>query len=87
MDYSFSVPGGTGIVHTHPNVKNPSREDYEYFGTKTPNIPFYIFNRNMSVSAVIPVDSKTATPLILPPRGRTIGGIIYTGYSLKNRGK
>ena len=77
----------SGTVHTHPNVKNPSREDYGYFGSNTPNIPFYVINLDMSIRAAIPINPNKATPLILPPRGRHIGGVIYGGYSLKNRGK
>ena len=97
-DYSFSngkiidaITGEkisfSGTVHTHINVNYPSREDYGYFGDHTPNIPFYVFNPNLSISAVIPRDANTATPLILQSRGKNIGGVIFAGYSLKNRGK
>jgi hypothetical protein len=88
----------SGTIHTHPSLEmgtgkimhswmGPSREDYNYFGEKTPNIPFYVISADGIVHSYIPRTEILATPLILGNRGKTIGGIVFWNYSLKNRGK
>ena len=88
----------SGTIHTHPTLEtangkimnswmNPSPEDYEYFGNRTPNIPFYVITANGKIHSYIPRSENLATPLILGNAGQTIGGIVFRNYSLKNRGK
>jgi hypothetical protein len=88
-----------GTMHTHPELATdmqgnvvhgwmgPSREDFDYFGTKTPNVPFYVVTADGVVHANIPLTPNSATPLILNDKGgkgKHIAGLVFGHYSLKN---